>query len=216
MSRSSASSYPTSLFRTSGGSRQLRAQLLELPQLRRGEPGEHRPRDRAAVPAADPPLDGPPVGGERQADAAAVPRVGRAADEPPLGQPLHHAGQGRLAEQDVAIEFTEADRVRALGQRVEDVVLLHRQVLPPVLRAELPHQRGVRGQQRLPRVVGRVTGGTKGPLPGWDLSGGTGGRPPGWDLSGGTGGRPPGWEQPYVSHQNIDGYSALTSSAVSW
>src|SRR5690348_15964963 len=35
-----------------------RAQLLELAELRRAEPGQHRLRDRAAVPPADAPLDG--------------------------------------------------------------------------------------------------------------------------------------------------------------
>src|SRR5690349_25052247 len=134
--------------------RQPRAQLLELAEFRRAEPGQHRLRDRAAVPPADAPLDGQAVRGQRQADAAAVARVGRPADQPAVRQPVDHAGQGRLAEQNVAVEFAEPDRVRALGQRVEDVVLLYGEVLPDILCVEPPDERRVGGQQRLPRVVG--------------------------------------------------------------
>src|SRR5689334_9695442 len=57
------------------------AQLLELAEFRRGEPGQHRVRDRAAVPPADPSLDGQALLGQRQADAAAVARVGGPADQ---------------------------------------------------------------------------------------------------------------------------------------
>src|ERR1700722_6064626 len=179
MSRSLGSSYSKSLFRTTCGFlRQLRAQLLQLAELRRGEPGEHRLRDRAAVQPADAPLNGQAFLGQCQADATAVPWVRRAADETPVRQPVDHPGQGRLAEQDVAVELTQADRVRALGQRVEDVVLLHGKVPPDVLRVELPDQRAVGGEERLPRVVGGVSVRyfcfSIGQTPE-----GTGGRPPG-------------------------------------
>src|SRR5487761_25955 len=178
MSRSLPSSYSKSLFRTTCGCCQLRAQLFKLAELRRGEPGEHRLRDRAAVPPADAPLNGQALLGQRQADAAAVTRVCRAADEPPVRQPVDHPGQGRLAEQDVAVELAEADRDRALRQRVEDVVLLHGQVLPDVLRVELPDQRTVGGEQRLPRVVGGMSVRYF-----WFSIGQTpGGRPPGGQL----------------------------------
>ena len=50
--------------------------------------------------------------GQRQADAAAVARVGRPADQAPVGQPVHHPGQGRLAEQHVPVELGQPDRVR--------------------------------------------------------------------------------------------------------
>jgi hypothetical protein len=46
---------------------QLRAQLLQLAELGRGEPGEHRLRDRAAVQAADAPLNSQPFPSQRQA-----------------------------------------------------------------------------------------------------------------------------------------------------
>src|SRR5579859_3775931 len=123
------------------------AELFELAELKRAEPGAHRLRDRAAVPPADPPLDGQAGRGKTEADAAAVPGVGRAADEFPLHQPVNQPGQGRLAEQDVPVEFAEADRFRALGQRVEDVVLLHGEVLPGVFGGEPPHQRRM-GEQK--------------------------------------------------------------------
>src|SRR5580700_4359515 len=105
MSRSLASSHSKSLFRTTCGLCQLPAQLLELAKLLGCEPGEHRPRDRAAVPAADAALNDQAFLGQRQPDAPAVARVGRAADEPAVRQPLNHPRQGRLAEQDVAVEL---------------------------------------------------------------------------------------------------------------
>src|SRR6266700_1629754 len=154
MSRSLLSSYSKSLFRKDGGRRQLRAYLFKLAKLLRGESGQHRLRNRAAVPPTDPPLDRQPLLGQRQADPTSVPWICRPADEPSLRQPVDHPGQGRLAEQDVPVELTKSDRIRALGQRIEDVVLLHGEILPDILCVEPPHQRRVGGQERLPGVVG--------------------------------------------------------------
>src|ERR1700729_2277657 len=135
---------------------ELPAQLLELAELGRAEPGEHRPRDRAAVAAPDAPLNGQAFLGQRQPEAATVTWVGRPADEPAVGQPVDHPGEGRLTEQDVTVELAESNGVGARGQRGEDVVLLHGEVLPDVLRVELPRQRRVGGEERLPRVIGDV------------------------------------------------------------
>src|SRR3984957_5840907 len=88
---------------------ELPAQLFELPELGRGEPGEHRPRDRAAVAAPDAPLNGQAFLGRPQPDAAPVTWVGRPADEPAVGQPVDHPGEGRLTEQDVTVELAESN-----------------------------------------------------------------------------------------------------------
>jgi hypothetical protein len=96
------------------------------------------------VPQADPALDAPSGLGERQPDAPPVGRVGAPLDEAPFGQPVHHAGQSRLAEQNMPVQLTNAQWFVALGQRVEHVVLPQGQLLPDVLSRESLQQVGVR------------------------------------------------------------------------
>ena len=111
---------------------------------------------RAGMPPADATLYRPASLGQRQPNATVVPVVGDAVHEPPGGQPVHHPRQGRLAEQDVPVQLADADRLGALGQRVQHVVLPHGDIGPDVLGGELLHERGVGGQQRLPRIVGVI------------------------------------------------------------
>jgi hypothetical protein len=110
------------------------------------------------VPAPDLPLHGAAGVGQAEPYAAAVGWVSLAGDEPAVSEPVHHAGQGGLAEQDVPVQLGQAYRLLALGQRVEHVVLAHGDIGPDVFGREPLDQRAVRGQQRLPRVVGRVPG----------------------------------------------------------
>src|SRR5215470_8129400 len=141
---------------TSRGDCQFQADLFQLAKLGGAELTGQRASDAPGVPAPDPLLKRQAFAGQREADAAPVAGVGRALNEPAVGQPVHQPGQGRLAEQHVPVQLAKAQRLAALGQRVEDVVLAHGDVLPDVLCGELLHQRRVGSQQRLPRVVGEV------------------------------------------------------------
>jgi hypothetical protein len=134
---------------------QLPADRRQVPQFVRAQLGGHRAGDGAGMPAADLVLPVPAGLGERQADAAPIGGIRASLDESAFDQPIHHAGQRRLAEQDVPVQLAHAHRLAALGQGVEHVVLAHGQVLPDVLGCELLHQPGVGGQQGLPGVVGQ-------------------------------------------------------------
>src|SRR5215467_2406866 len=141
---------------TSRGDCQFQADLFELAKLGWAELAGQRASDASSVPAPNPLLERQAVAGQREADAAPVAWVCRALNEPAVRQPVHQPGQGRLAEQHVPVQLAKADRLGALGQGVEDVVLPQGDVLPDVLRGELLYQRRVGGQQGLPRVVGEV------------------------------------------------------------
>src|SRR5215469_12609085 len=139
-----------------GGAGELAAQRLQLPQLLDGQAGLEQTGDTDAVAQAHLALPRPAGGGQGNPHGPAVDGVRTATQESPLHQPVHQTGQGRLAEQHVPGQFADAQRFLVLGQRVEHVVLPHGQVGPDAVRGELPQQRRVGGQQRLPRVVGEL------------------------------------------------------------
>src|SRR5215831_13539679 len=184
---------------TSRGDCQFQADLFQLAKLGGAELAGQRASDAPGVPAPDPLLERQAVAGQREADAAPVAWVCRAVNEPAVRQPVHQPGQGRLTEQHVPVQLAKAQRLMALGQGVEDVVLPHGDVLPDVLRRELLHQRRVGGQQCLPRVVREVPT----VLSCWH-------RPAGFSC----------WHRPAGGHRSVShqmsGYSAWNSGAVSW
>src|ERR1700722_14598912 len=142
-----------------GRAGQFLADRFQLPELVMAEARGHGAGHVAGVLAADVLLHVPACGGQRQPDAAPAGGGALARDRAGVGEPVHQAGQSRLAEQDMPVEFADPYRIKALRQGVEDVVLAQGQLRPDVLRGELLEQRGVRGQQRFPRFVGEVAAG---------------------------------------------------------
>src|SRR5271165_3556739 len=86
---------------------QLQADRLELAEFFGAEFSGHGDGHVPGMAAPDLALECLPFFGERQEHAAPVGRVRLALDEAAVREPVHHAGQGRLAEQDVPVQLAQ-------------------------------------------------------------------------------------------------------------
>ena len=89
------------------------------------EAGGHGVRHRTGVCLADPALDIVALVGKGQECCPGIGRIGALGDEAAIDEALDQPRQTRLAEHHVTTEFTEALRLGALGQRVENVVFVN-------------------------------------------------------------------------------------------
>ena len=131
----------------------FRAQATVQRELLVAQAAGHRLRDVAAVPPADRALRVRPGVGE--ADSARAPVVGvlDALDESGRFEPGDQSRDAGLGQQDVAAQLGDAQAVRCVGQGVEHAVLARAELIPDLGGGELPRDRGLGAEQRLPRLV---------------------------------------------------------------